>query len=163
MRKKVISIMSLVLAGTMITASLTGCGTEAKATDQEIPMEEETIVVLDSETEQETEVVNDEVEPETETVEEVPDVVYEEHEFFYVRDKLDLSSVEEIDFDALNLDNSGTYDLHESVNFYGSKGAVIGYTKPEISVEVMNSSEDWYELYFENGLFCELWVPVKQI
>lgn len=165
MKKKVIGIMSLVLAGTMITASLAGCGMEAKATDQEIPMEEETIVVADDgadETEQETEIVNDEVEPETETVAEAePEVVYEEHEFFYVRDKLDLSNVEEIDFDALNLDNSGTYDLHESVNFYGSKGAVIGYTKPEISVEVMNSSADWYELYFENEEDAYKYVLVK--
>ena len=34
MKKKYLSIMSLVLAGTMMTASLTGCGTQAKATDQ---------------------------------------------------------------------------------------------------------------------------------
>lgn len=120
MRKKVISIMSLVLAGTMITASLTGCGTEAKATDQEIPMEEETIVVTDGETEQETEVVNDEVEPETETVAEAePEVVYEEHEFFYVRDKLDMTDATPMDMNDLNVEGKN-YTLQDSVNIYAT-------------------------------------------
>lgn len=153
MKKKVIGIMSLVLAGTMMTASLTGCGTEAKATDQEIPMEEETIVVSDSETEQETEVVNDEVEPETETVAEAePEVVYEEHEYMFVTNKMDMNNTEYFDYEAMKVD-SGTYDLHDSINLYSSKGdkaAIVGYTKPNITVEVMRSSKDWYELYFEN-------------
>lgn len=162
MRKKVISIMSLVLAGTMITASLTGCGTEAKATDQEIPMEEETIVVTDGETEQETEVVNDEVEPETETVAEAePEVVYEEHEFFYVRDKLDMTDATPMDMNDLNVEGKN-YTLQDSVNIYATtKGALKGYTKPNIDVYVNSCNEDWYCLYFENEVTPNDYVLVK--
>ncbi len=55
MKKKIIGIMSLVLAGTMMTASLTGCSTTAKATD--ITIEDgDTIIVEEEEVETETEV-----------------------------------------------------------------------------------------------------------
>lgn len=165
MKKKAIGIMSLVLVGTMITASLAGCGTEAKATDQEIPMEEETIVVTDGEadeTEQETEIVNDEVEPETEVVTEVaPDVVYEEHEFFYVRDKLDMTDATPMDMNDLNVEGKN-YTLQDSVNIYATtKGALKGYTKPNIDVYVNSCNEDWYCLYFENEVTPNDYVLVK--
>lgn len=42
MRKKALAVT---LIASLLAASLTGCGTEVKATDQEVIMDEETIVV----------------------------------------------------------------------------------------------------------------------
>lgn len=50
MKKKVIGIISLVLAGTMMTISLTGCGTQVKATDAALE-DGDTIVVKEGEEE----------------------------------------------------------------------------------------------------------------
>lgn len=50
MKKKVIGIISLVLAGTMMTISLNGCGTQAKATDEALE-DGDTIVVKEGEEE----------------------------------------------------------------------------------------------------------------
>ena len=130
-------------------------------------MEEETIIVSDSETdeaEQETEITSDEVEPETEVVAEaVSDVVYEEHEYMFVTNKMDMNNTEFFDYGAMKVD-SGTYDLKDSINLYSSKGdkaAIVGYTKPNITVEVMNSSENWYELYFEDESDANRYLLVK--
>lgn len=39
--------------------------------------------------------------------------------------------------------------LTDSVDIYGSKGAVIGHTKPNIDVHVVTSNENWYCFYFD--------------
>lgn len=49
MRKKFIRTMAVTITASMMAASFAGCGTEAKATDQEVPMEEETIIATDDE------------------------------------------------------------------------------------------------------------------
>lgn len=41
--------MAATITASMMAASFTGCGTEAKATNQEVPMEEETIIATDDE------------------------------------------------------------------------------------------------------------------
>lgn len=45
MRKKILGIIAVTLTASALAATLTGCGTRAKATDQEVVMNEETIVV----------------------------------------------------------------------------------------------------------------------
>lgn len=151
-------VLRIVVLGLVIT-SLTGCGTTAKATDitiedgDTIIVEEEDIEV-ETEVESETESNADEI-TETEVVGEVEDndtknenVNYTEHEFFFALDKLDLSTVEDIDLNALKPDGND-YELNESVTLYGSgRGAIIGYTKPNITVHIVTSNEDWYCLYF---------------
>ena len=54
--------------------------------------------------------------------------------------------------DMNDLDVEGkNYTLKDSVNIYAtSKGALKGYTKPNIDVYVNSCNEDWYCLYFEN-------------
>lgn len=166
MRKKILGIIAVTLTASVMTVSLTGCGTRAKATDQEVVMEEEPIIVTDEEDSEEVT-----VEPEdeiTETEEVIADDVeadaeasYTEHEYFYVRDELDMTDATPMDMNALNVDGT-TYTLNESVNIYmPSVGALKGYTKPNIDVYVNSFNEDWYCLYFENEESPNNYVLVK--
>lgn len=154
MKKKVIGIISLVLAGTMMTISLTGCGTQVKATDQEVPMEEETIVVSEDNSLEDTIAdIEDEI---TEAEEMIGDAAedaakeasYTEHEYFFALDEQDPSTAQEIDMNALEPDGND-YELKESVTLYGSGlGRIAGYTKPNIEVHVVTSNADWYCISF---------------
>lgn len=50
MKRKIITIIAMTLAGVMMTASLTGCGTRAEAINTEVTdMQEETIIIGDDE------------------------------------------------------------------------------------------------------------------
>lgn len=166
MRKKILGIIAVTLTASVMTVSLTGCGTRAKATDQEVVMEEEPIIVTDEEDSEEVTIeTEDEI---TETEEVVADdgeadveATYTEHEYFYVRDELDMTDATPMDMNALNVDGT-TYTLNESVNIYmPSVGALKGYTKPNIDVYVNSFNEDWYCLYFENEESPNNYVLVK--
>ena len=166
MRKKILGIIAVTLTASVLAATLTGCGTRAKATDQEVVMEEEPIIVTDEEDSEEVTIeTEDEI---TETEEVVADdgeadveATYTEHEYFYVRDELDMTDATPMDMNALNVDGT-TYTLNESVNIYmPSVGALKGYTKPNIDVYVNSFNEDWYCLYFENEESPNNYVLVK--
>lgn len=153
MKKRTISIVAVSLAMAVASISLTGCGTKAKATDQEVEDEETIIVTEDEET-----VINTEEGTETEVVEEETtkevegneDVTYTEHEYFFALDQLDFSMEEEVDMNALKPDGND-FDLKESINLYGSgRAVIIGYSKPNINVHVVTSNDDWYCIYFED-------------
>ncbi len=170
MRKKFLSIILVALITCLVSASLIGCGTKAEATDIQITeknMDEETVAVEDAES-VEAAVVG--IEDNTDDLEEVAggaadnssdDVVYEEHEFFYVRDKLDMTDAAPMDMNSLDVEGK-TYTLQDSVNIYAPmKGALMGYTKPNIDVYVNSCDEDWYCLYFENEASPNDYVLVK--
>lgn len=161
MKKKILGAMSVVLVTSMLAASLTGCGTRAKATDQEIAGEE-TIIVTDDESSEDVTIETDDDITETEVVGDVDkEASYTEHEYFYVRDELDMTDATPMDMNALNVDGK-TYTLKESVNIYmTSVGALKGYTKPNIDVYVNSFNEDWYCLYFENEESPNNYVLVK--
>lgn len=153
MRKKILGIIAVTLTASMLAATLTGCGTRAKATDQEVVMEEEPIIVTD---EGDSEEVTIETEDEITETEEViaddgeadTDASYTEHEYFFALDKQDDSTAEDIDWDAMK-PNGNDYLLKDSVNIYGSgMGRIAGYTKPDINVYVVTSSDDWYCIEF---------------
>lgn len=153
MRKKILGIMAVTLTASMMAATLTGCGTNAKATDQEVVMEEEPIIVTDEEDSEEVTVeTEDEI---TETEEVVADdeeadgeASYTEHEYFFALDKQDDSTAEDIDWNAMKPDGND-YLLKDSVNIYGSgMGRIAGYTKADINVHVVTSSDDWYCIEF---------------
>lgn len=153
MRKKILGIIAVTLTASVMAVSLTGCGTKAKATDQEVVMEEEPIIVTD---EEDSEDVTIETENEiTETEEVVADggeadveATYTEHEYFFALDEQDDSTAEDIDWDAIKPDGND-YLLKDSVNIYGSgMGRIAGYTKPDINVHVVTSSDDWYCIEF---------------
>lgn len=166
MRKKTLGIIAVTLTASMLAASLTGCGTRAEATDQEVVIEEEPIIVTDEEDSDEVTIeTEDEI---TETEEVIADdgeadtaASYTEHEYFFVRDELDMTDATPMDMNALDVDGT-TYTLNESVNIYmPSVGALKGYTKPNIDVYVNSFNEDWYCLYFENEESPNNYVLVK--
>ena len=152
MKKKIIGAMSVVLVTSMLAATLTGCGTRVEATNQEIAGEE-TIIVMDDESSEDAIVDAEDNVDETEEVV-VDDVdadveaAYTEHEYFFALDKQDDSTAEDIDWDVMEPDGN-KYLLKSSVNIYGSgKGRIAGYTKPNINVYVVTSSDDWYCIEF---------------
>lgn len=68
MRKKILGVMAVTLTASMMAVSLTGCGTEAKATDQEVVIEDEPIIVTDEEDSEEVTVETEDEITETEEV-----------------------------------------------------------------------------------------------
>lgn len=153
MRKKILGIIAVTLTASVLAATLTGCGARAKATDQEVVMEEEPIIVTDEEDSEEVIIETEEEITETEEViaddgEADTDASYTEHEYFFALDKQDDSTAEDIDWDAMKPDGND-YLLKDSVNIYGSgMGRIAGYTKPDINVYVVTSSDDWYCIEF---------------
>lgn len=153
MRKKILGIIAVTLTASVLAATLTGCGTRAKATDQEVVMEEEPIIVTDEEDSEEVAIETEDEITETEEViaddvEADTDASYTEHEYFFALDKQDDSTAEDIDWDAMKPDGND-YLLKDSVNIYGSgMGRIAGYTKPDINVYVVTSSDDWYCIEF---------------
>ena len=148
MRKKILGIIAVTLTASMMAVSLTGCGTEAKATDQEVVMEEEPIIVTDEEDSEEVTIETEDDITETEEVVADAEATYTEHEYFFALDEQDDSTAEDIDWDAIKPDGND-YLLKDSVNIYGSgMGRIAGYTKPDINVHVVTSSDDWYCIEF---------------
>ena len=100
MRKKILGIMAVTLTASMMAAFLTGCGTQAKATDQEVVMEEEPIIVTDEENSEEVTIETEDEITETEEViaddgETDAEATYTEHEYFFALDEQDDSTAEE--------------------------------------------------------------------
>lgn len=166
MKKRVLSIVSVMVVTSMMAASLTGCGTRTKATDITIEDEDSIIVEEEEDFSEDTDISTEEEITETEVIGGVEDnisddVSYTEHEFFYVRDKLDMTDATPMDMNDLDVEGK-TYTLNDSVNIYAtSKGALKGYTKPNIDVYVNSYNEDWYCLYFENEASPNDYVLVK--
>lgn len=153
MRKKILGIIAVTLTASVLAATLTGCGARAKATDQGVVMEEEPIIVTDEEDSKEVTIETEDEITETEEViadddEADEDASYTEHEYFFALDKQDDNTAEDIDWDAMKPDGND-YLLKDSVNIYGSgMGRIAGYTKPDINVYVVTSSDDWYCIEF---------------
>ena len=148
MRKKILGIIAVTLTASVLAATLTGCGTRAKATDQEVVMEEEPIIVTDEEDSEEVTIETEDEITETEEVVADAEATYTEHEYFFALDEQDDSTAEDIDWDAIKPDGND-YLLKDSVNIYGSgMGRIAGYTKPDINVHVVTSSDDWYCIEF---------------
>lgn len=151
MRKKILGVMAVTLTASMMAATLTGCGTNAKATDQEVVMEEEPIIVTD---EEDSEEVTLETEDEiTETEEVVAD---------------DGEADGEIDGDILFYDEIGKYpdyllsDMEyetmeektvtavEDIPVYSADGFKVGHVKGGVTVILTEHGINtrWYR--FEN-------------
>ncbi len=142
MKKRVV----IVLLTGLVSASLAGCGTKADATDQS----SESSVVESEADDSVTDESKDTGEAGGEESAEkgsVNDAV--EHEYFYALQSFDTSNAVEIDVNALKITDE-TYDLHNSVDIYSSKGVNIGYTKEDITVEVKRNDDEWYQIFFEN-------------
>lgn len=148
MKKKILGAMSVVLVTSMLAASLTGCGTKAKATDQEVVMDEEPIIVTDEEDSEEVtsemEVIGGNEEDSTEFagVEDENIVLYAERgEQKYIG----LS-------ESAYYENVNTFSSDSDMLLYDGEGFNIGYVKANSSVVVTESAEDIAWSRFENPI-----------
>lgn len=158
MKKKVLNVILVML---LVVITLTGCGTRTKATDITIEDgdtiiidEEDMEIIIDNEDEvSDREITEEEVVGDTDAERKTDgEATYTEHEFFFALDELDMNTEEEVDMNALK-PNGNDFKLNDSVNLYGSGlAAIIGYTKPNISVHAVTSNEDWYCISFADEI-----------
>lgn len=151
MRKKILGIIAVTLTASVLAATLTGCGTRAKATDQEVVMEEEPIIVTDEEDSEEVTIeTEDEI---TETEEVIAD---------------DVKADTEIDGDILFYDEIGKYPDYllsdvsyesmeekavtvvDDIPVYSEEGFKVGHVKSGAAVVLTEHGINtrWYR--FEN-------------
>lgn len=152
MKKKILSIIALSLVMTMMAASLTGCGTEAKATDQDVE-DGDTIIVADDEetvidTEEEvaeTEVVEEETEEKTafEGAENDEIVLYSE-----IAEYGEYMPMKDETFEA----ESNTVVAYEDIPVYNGDGVEVGYVKNGSTVITTESATEYYWARFENPI-----------
>lgn len=121
MKRKVLGL----LLSAVLSFGLIGCGNSAEQKQEES-------------TEQEQEESAEQKQEETYT---------EEHEYFILDNSK--NGEEEIDMHSLEPDGRD-FTLINSVDFYNpDSGKLLGYMKPNITVNVLTSNDDWFCLYFE--------------
>lgn len=143
MRKKIVSIMALSLVATMGAASLTGCGTQAKATDI-IVEDGDTIIVDDEDTEtakveiMETETTDETAITSTEVIggsDEVSEFTGAEDDnivLYSERGKQDYCPLNETEYTA----SEETIVAKEDVPLYDVNGFAVGYIKTGAIVNI---------------------------
>ncbi len=154
MKKKFLSAVSLVLAYTMAAASLTGCGTQAKATDQEIE-DGETIIVTEEEEPSEDDAI---IETEDETTE--TEVVEEEEASFAGAENEDIVLYAEIAeygkympfTDQTFEPETNTVIAYEDIPIYNEMGVEVGYVKNGSTITLTESATEIYWARFENPI-----------
>lgn len=150
MKKKILSVLSLMLVCTMAAASLTGCGTQARATDDEV-VDGETIIV----TEEEDATTIDTEDEITET-----EVIGEEETVFVGAENEDIVLYAEIaeygpymPFTDIAFEpESNTVVAYEDIPIYNEMGVEIGYVKNGSTVELTESATEIYWARFENPI-----------
>lgn len=149
MKKKSLSVMSLAIVSSMMMASLTGCGTTAKATD--ITIEDgDTIIVEEEEVEADTEV---ETESESDEITETEVIggdgkATDSTEFAGAEDEniVLYAEIEEqrqfLDIYNFNyVENTGTVSATEDIPIYNGDGFNVGYIKNGASVVIEESAD----------------------
>lgn len=145
MRKKILGIIAVTLTASVLAATLTGCGTRAKATDQEVAMEEEPIIVTgEGDTEEAAiETENEITETEEVLADDVEDILKDTE-----NDEIVLYA--EINGDMEYLfpsENSysekyGTITAREDIPIYNGDGYKVGHIKSGSTVAVTESAEE---------------------
>lgn len=136
--KKRTLFLTLTLTMAMSLTSLTGCGTQAKATydenEEASTMEEEVIVANDS-TKDSTE--------ETESVEnDIPSTTY--GDLVVYNDAIKTNY--EVDLETFQPSNE-EYTLSDNVDIYYTDGWQAGYLKKGATISVYDVSTDWVRIY----------------
>ena len=136
--KKRTLFLTLTLTMAMSVTSLTGCGTQAKATydenEEASTMEEEVIVANDS-TKDSTE--------ETESVEnDIPSTTY--GDLVVYNDAIKTNY--EVDLETFQPSNE-EYTLSDNVDIYYTDGWQAGYLKKGATISVYDVSTDWVRIY----------------
>lgn len=145
MKKKLLGIMPLAIVSSMMMVSLTGCGTRAKAAEQEIAGEETIIVTDDESSENAIASTEDEITEEEETVDAIAtdeDIVfYDEIGKYpdYLLNDVSYESMEERTVTAV-----------DDIPVYSEEGIKVGYVKGGAAVILTEHGINtrWYR--FEN-------------
>ena len=141
MMKKKTLFLTLTLAMAMSVTSLTGCGTQAKATYdenaivEETPTTEEEVIVANDSTKDSTE--------ETESVEnDIPSTTYGDLVVYNDAIKTDY----EVDLETFQPSDE-EYTLSDNVDIYYTDGWQAGYLKKGAAISVYDVSTDWIRIY----------------
>jgi hypothetical protein len=51
----------------------------------------------------------------------------------------------------VDIEGAPTYFIHDSVDLYGDNGNIMGYTKPNIVVQLAAKADDWYCVYIDDS------------
>lgn len=147
MKKKVIGIISLVLAGTMMTISLNGCGTQVKATNQEVAMNGETIIVADEGTSEDAVVSTED--GITETEEETVDAIATDEDIVFYDEigKYPDYLLNDVSYESME---ERTVTAVDDIPVYSEEGIKVGYVKGGAAVILTEHGINtrWYR--FEN-------------
>lgn len=76
------------------------------------------------------------------------EVKIEEHEYFILDNSNSKNDEEKIDMNSLKPDGRD-FTLINSVDFYNPDGKLLGYMKPNLTIDVLVSNDEWFCLYFE--------------
>lgn len=153
MKKKILSIIALSLVMAMMAVSLTGCGTEAKATDQDVAEDSDTIIVTDDE---ETVINTEEEVTETEVVEE--ETTEGETAFTGAENDEIVLYAEKGEQKYIGLsedvyvENVQTVSAKEEIPIYDGTGFQAGYIKSGSTVVVTENAENIAWFRFKNPI-----------
>lgn len=148
MKKKILGTMSVVLVTSMLAASLTGCGTRAKATDQEVAGEETIIVTGDESSETVSVDTEDEI-TETEEVIVGEDAGIEDGDIVFYDEigKYPDYLLSDVEYETME---DKVVTAVEDIPVYSAEGFKVGYVKGGITVILTEHGINtrWYR--FEN-------------
>lgn len=159
MKKKVISVISLVLAGTIMTISLNGCGTQAKATDAALK-DGDAIVVKEGEEEAVSEeaavIETGDESTDTEAVdgkeETVSDFAGAENDNIVLYAEIErygaYGPMQEQPFKA----EENTFTAYEDIPVFNVDGVEVGYIKNGSTITTTESATNIYWARFENPI-----------
>lgn len=139
-RTKMMKALVTAVITVTLAASLTGCGTETKATNQdasdETMMEEEIIVAGDNDVE-ETVDTADVTEEDS-----IPSITY--GNLVVYNDAIDTDY--KFDFDSFQT-MEGEYTINADIDIYYTGGAMAGYIKSGTTVQAYDRNEEWMRFY----------------
>lgn len=142
-------VVSIILVGVMLSTVLTGCGTQVEATDKEVVMEEEEVIITTEDTETEATVTDSEIVEDEEEVADVPVEVEEtveeipSNEFgnFIIFKEKKVTDYE------VNLENfyslDAEYEVKEEIPVYYTSGNQAGYVKAGTTISIKNGDAEW--------------------
>lgn len=153
MKKKILSIIAVSLVMAMMGVSLTGCGTEAKATDQEMEDGETIIVTDDEETviNVEEEVIETEVVEGEEAEAETAFAGAENNEIVLYSEIEEYGEYMPMKDEAFETE-SNTVVAYEDIPIYNGDGVEVGYIKNGSTVTLTESATEYYWARFENPI-----------
>ena len=155
MRNRNLAIIAVTLTASVLAATLTGCGTRTKATDQEVVMEEEPIIVTDEgDSEEATIETEDEITETEEVIADDGEDILKDTENDEIVLYAEINGDMEYLFPSDNnyTEKHGTITARENIPIYNGDGYNVGYIKSGSTVSVTEGAEEVTWSRFVNPL-----------